>query len=84
MRHFQPGEGPSIRRFQPGEGPSKGLLRDCEIFANIRIAFVLSSRHYTQAVCDVLLWLWLAVRSPELPQLDIYKNPSPLYMQPSF
>ena len=22
------------RQFQPGEGPSRGLLRDCEIFAN--------------------------------------------------
>ena len=31
------------RRFQPGEGPSRGLLRDCEIFANIRITFVSSS-----------------------------------------
>ena len=28
------------RRFQPGEGPSRGLLRDCEIFGNLRITFV--------------------------------------------
>ena len=31
------------RRFQPGEGPSRGLLRDCEIIANLRIAFVSST-----------------------------------------
>ena len=31
------------RRFQPGEGPSRGLLRDCEIFGNIRITFVSST-----------------------------------------
>ena len=24
------------RRFQPREGPSRGLLRDCEIFVNLR------------------------------------------------
>ena len=29
--------------FQPGEGPSRGLLRDCEIFGNIRITFILST-----------------------------------------
>ena len=29
-------------RFQPGEGPSRGLLRDYEIFGNIRITFVSS------------------------------------------
>ena len=31
------------RRFQLGEGPSRGLLRDCEIFGNLRITFVSSS-----------------------------------------
>ena len=29
--------------FQPGDSPSRGLLRDCEIFGNLRIAFVSSS-----------------------------------------
>ena len=28
---------------EPGEGPSRGLLRDCEICTNLRIAFVSSS-----------------------------------------
>ena len=28
------------KHFQPGEGPSRGLLRDCEIFGNLRINFV--------------------------------------------
>ena len=32
-----------VKHFQPGEGPCRGLLRDCEIFANLRIAFVSSS-----------------------------------------
>ena len=32
--------------FQPREGPSRGLLRDCEIFGNIRITFVSSTSHY--------------------------------------
>ena len=31
------------RCFKPGEGPSRGLLCDCEIFANLRLAFVSSS-----------------------------------------
>ena len=34
------------RRFQPGEGPSRGLLRYCEIFANLWIALVSSSTEY--------------------------------------
>ena len=29
-----------------GEGPSRGLLCDCEIFANLRIAFASSSNRY--------------------------------------
>ena len=32
-----------VKHFQPGEGPCRGLLRDCEIFANLGIAFVSSS-----------------------------------------
>ena len=32
------------RQFQPGEGSIMGLLRDSEIFANLRIAFVSSFR----------------------------------------
>ena len=35
------------RRFQPEEGPSRGLLCDCETFANLRIAFVSSSSDNT-------------------------------------
>ena len=31
------------RSCQPGEGPRRGLLRDCEIFANISLTFVWSS-----------------------------------------
>ena len=31
------------RRFQPGEDPSRGLLHDCEIFANLCLTFVSSS-----------------------------------------
>ena len=37
-------------RFQPGEGPSRGLFSDCEIFVNIRLAFVASSKG--QAWCQ--------------------------------
>ena len=29
--------------FESEKGPSKGLLRDCEIFANLRLTFVSSS-----------------------------------------
>ena len=35
----QPGEGGA---FQPGEGPSWGLIRDCEIFANLCLKLYLS------------------------------------------
>ena len=28
---------------QPGEAPNRGLLRECEIFGNLRITFVTSS-----------------------------------------
>ena len=38
----------ATRRFQPGPGPSRGLLRDCRIFANLRLTFVSSSMHYVQ------------------------------------
>ena len=31
-----------IGHFQLGKGPSRGLLRDCEIFVNLRITFVWS------------------------------------------
>ena len=31
------------RHFQPGDDPSRGLLHDCEIFANLRLTFVSSS-----------------------------------------
>ena len=40
------------RRFQPGEGPSRGLLRDCEIFGNIRITFVSSTNCYPLLFSD--------------------------------
>ena len=33
---------------QPEEGTSRGLLRDCEIVANLRIAFVSSSNCYRE------------------------------------
>ena len=36
--------------FQLGEGPNRGLLRDCEIFANLHLAFVSSSSGYTHLV----------------------------------
>ena len=29
--------------FQPGERPSRGLLRDCETFANLRLTFISGS-----------------------------------------
>ena len=38
--------------FQPGEGPSRGLLRDCEIFGNLRITLVSSSKEYTENPYD--------------------------------
>ena len=40
------------RRFQPGEGPSRGLLRDCEIFSNLRLTFVSSSISVAAASVD--------------------------------
>ena len=44
----------ALRCFQPGEGPSRGLLRDCEIFANLRIAFVSSSSVFS--VWSAVAW----------------------------
>ena len=32
----------ATRHFQPREGPSRGLLRDCEIFANLCLKLYLS------------------------------------------
>ena len=39
---------------QWGQCPSRGLLRDCEIFGNLRITFVWSSTIYTSS-CS---WSW--------------------------
>ena len=36
--------------FQPGEGPSRDLLRNCEIFANLRLTFVSSSITHTSSL----------------------------------
>ena len=40
--------------FQPGEGLSRCLLRDCEILANLRLAFVSSSTLYTSQLQPAL------------------------------
>ena len=47
----------AIRSFQPGEGPSRGLLRDCEIFANLRLTFVCSGGVSAADVVWLLIWL---------------------------
>ena len=48
---------------QPGEGPSsKGFLHDCEIFMNLRLAFVSSS----SAECDHLQHAGLEVHVEEV------------------
>ena len=51
------------RRFQLEEGPSRGLLCDCEIFGNLRITFVWSSRERCTA----------RLRSLFTPRRDITK-----------
>ena len=40
--------------FQPGDILSRGLLRDCEIFANLRITFVSSSILYTLSAANLV------------------------------
>ena len=45
------------RHYQPGEGPSKGLLRDCEIFANHCLTFVSSSSRYLDPDHQLVVWL---------------------------
>ena len=35
------------RPFQPGEGPKRGLLRDCENFADSSFAALFFSKHFT-------------------------------------
>ena len=54
------------RHFQPGEGPSKGLLRDCEILAKVRLKL-----YWTQtwtAPAPVAADLAAAATLPELQQ----------------
>ena len=45
-------------QFQPGEGRGMGLLRDCEIFAKLRLTFVRSSSR--EGICGD----HFAVRAP--------------------
>ena len=43
LRFHNPGSSCASRRFQPGEGPCRmSLLRDCEIFANLRLKLYLA------------------------------------------
>ena len=41
------------RCFKQGEGPSRGLFRDCEIFANLRITLVWSSTGHPALICSL-------------------------------
>ena len=64
------------RRFQPGEGPSKGLLCDCEIFADgsfaalINMVAVSLSRITAACRIQIVAAIQMVVQCPWTPARD--------------